>query len=42
MDLAAHDVDFITNALERDDKVVSVYASGSSSNEDLAKSGVHA
>jgi myo-inositol 2-dehydrogenase/D-chiro-inositol 1-dehydrogenase len=39
MDLAAHDVDFITNAL--DDEVVSVYASGSSSCEDLAKSGVH-
>ena len=39
MDLAAHDVDFITYAL--DDKVVSVYASGSSSSEDLVKSGVH-
>jgi myo-inositol 2-dehydrogenase/D-chiro-inositol 1-dehydrogenase len=39
MDLAAHDVDFITNALY--DKVVSVYASGSSSSEDLAKAGVH-
>ena len=39
MDLAAHDVDFIMNTLQ--DKVVSVYASGTSSDDDLAAVGVH-
>ena len=39
MDLAAHDVDFIMHVLN--DKVVSVYASGSSSSDDLAAANVH-
>ena len=39
MDLAAHDVDFIMNTLQ--DEIVKVYASGTSSSEDLAKAGVH-
>lgn len=39
MDLAAHDVDYITHTLQ--DEVVSVYASGSSSDDDLAAAGVH-
>jgi myo-inositol 2-dehydrogenase/D-chiro-inositol 1-dehydrogenase len=39
MDLAPHDVDYIMNALE--DSVVSVYATGTSSTNELAKAGVH-
>lgn len=39
MDLSAHDVDFIRYAL--DDDVISVYATGSSSDERLQKAGVH-
>jgi myo-inositol 2-dehydrogenase / D-chiro-inositol 1-dehydrogenase len=39
MDLSAHDVDYITYTLS--DKVVSVYASGTSSDPDLAAAGIH-
>jgi myo-inositol 2-dehydrogenase / D-chiro-inositol 1-dehydrogenase len=39
MDLSAHDVDYITHTLN--DKVVSVYASGTSSDPDLAVAGIH-
>lgn len=39
MDLSAHDVDFVRYAL--DDDVVSVYATGSSSDERLKEAGVH-
>ena len=39
MDLSAHDVDFARYAL--DDDVVSVYATGSSSDERLKEAGVH-
>jgi myo-inositol 2-dehydrogenase/D-chiro-inositol 1-dehydrogenase len=39
MDLAAHDVDYITHTLQ--DEVVSVYALGTSSDEELAAAGVH-
>jgi myo-inositol 2-dehydrogenase/D-chiro-inositol 1-dehydrogenase len=39
MDLSAHDVDFITHTLE--DEVATVYATGTSSSEDLAAAGVH-
>lgn len=39
MDLSAHDVDYIMHAL--DDDVVSVYAIGTSSTDDLAAHGVH-
>ena len=39
MDLAAHDVDFMTAALQ--DEIVSVYATGSSSDEELQAAGVH-
>lgn len=39
MDLSAHDVDYITHTLN--DKVVSVYASGTSSDPDLAAAGCH-
>ena len=39
MDLSAHDVDFITHALQ--DSVISVYATGTSSDAELAAAGVH-
>ena len=39
MDLSAHDVDFITDALS--DQVISVYATGSASDADLEAAGVH-
>ena len=39
MDLSAHDVDYITYTLN--DEVVSVYASGTSSDEELAEAGIH-
>lgn len=39
MDLSAHDVDFITDALE--DEVVSVYATGTSSDPELEAASVH-
>ena len=39
MDLSAHDVDYIMQAL--DDDVVSVYATGTSSTDELAAAGVH-
>lgn len=39
MDLLAHDVDFILHAIA--DEVSSVYATGTSSDEELAKAGVH-
>eukprot|EP00977_Amphora_coffeiformis_P014559 scaffold4097_cov166-Amphora_coffeaeformis.AAC.16 len=39
MDLSAHDVDFITDALQ--DHVISVYASGTSSDPDLEAANVH-
>lgn len=39
LDLAAHDVDYITQALQ--DEVVSVYASGTSGDPELAAAGVH-
>jgi predicted dehydrogenase len=39
LDLAAHDVDYITQALQ--DEVVSVYASGTSADPELAAAGVH-
>ena len=39
MDLAAHDVDYITHVLN--DTVVSVYATGTSSDEDLKAAGIH-
>lgn len=39
MDLSAHDVDYISQALN--DVVVSVYATGTSSTEELARAGVH-
>jgi myo-inositol 2-dehydrogenase/D-chiro-inositol 1-dehydrogenase len=38
-DLSAHDVDYIMHVL--DDDVVSVYATGTSSTDDLAAAGVH-
>lgn len=39
MDLCAHDVDYVTNALQ--DDVISVYATGTSSDPDLRKAGIH-
>lgn len=39
MDLSAHDVDFITDALQ--DRVVSVYATGNSSDAELEANGIH-
>ena len=39
MDLSAHDIDFIMHTLQ--DEVVSVYASGTSSDAKLAAAGVH-
>jgi len=39
MDLSTHDVDFITDALQ--DRVISVYASGTSSDSDLETANVH-
>lgn len=39
MDLSAHDIDYITHTLQ--DEVVSVYATGTSSDEELAAAGVH-
>ena len=39
MDLSAHDVDYIMHAL--DDVVVSVYATGTSSTDELEAAGVH-
>jgi myo-inositol 2-dehydrogenase/D-chiro-inositol 1-dehydrogenase len=39
MDLSAHDVDYIMHVLE--DDVVSVYATGTSSTDELADAGVH-
>jgi myo-inositol 2-dehydrogenase/D-chiro-inositol 1-dehydrogenase len=39
MDLSAHDIDYIMNALN--DEVVSVYATGTSSTDELALAGVH-
>lgn len=39
MDLSAHDVDYIMHALQ--DNVVSVYATGTSSTDELAAAGVH-
>lgn len=39
MDLSAHDVDYIMQVL--DDDVVSVYATGTSSTDELAAAGVH-
>jgi len=39
MDLSAHDVDYIMHTL--DDDVVSVYATGTSSTDELAAAGVH-
>jgi predicted dehydrogenase len=40
MDLSAHDVDFILQALP-DQHVVSVYATGTSSTPELEQAGVH-
>jgi myo-inositol 2-dehydrogenase/D-chiro-inositol 1-dehydrogenase len=39
MDLAPHDVDYILHTLQ--DDVVSVYATGTSSTDELAAAGVH-
>lgn len=39
MDLSAHDIDYITHVL--DDEVVEVFATGSSSCDELAAAGVH-
>lgn len=39
MDLSAHDVDFIMHALG--DEVATVYATGTSSTEELVEAGVH-
>ena len=41
MDLSAHDVDFILQAMGRDDEVTSVFASGTSSTMELEVAGVH-
>jgi len=39
VDLLCHDVDYVTDVLQ--DEVVSVYASGTSSDDELAAAGVH-
>ncbi|CAB9510932.1 Myo-inositol 2-dehydrogenase [Seminavis robusta] len=39
LDLCAHDVDFITNALQ--DDIISVYATGTSMDKELQEAGVH-
>jgi len=41
MDLLAHDADYILHVLGDDDDVISVYATGSSSDEELEAAGVH-
>lgn len=41
MDLSAHDVDFILQAMGRDDDVTSVFATGTSSTTQLEEAGVH-